>query len=162
MNLYNIQNEFLLITRELMENGGEATPEIEQALSINKEQLQAKGINYALCSMHLESEITAIDNEIKRLETMKRIRKNTQARLESTLENAMNLYEIDEIKGDTVKVNFRKSESVEIIDVEKIPKDYMTVELTKKVDKATIKKVLKRGEEVPGAVLNQNKNLQIK
>lgn len=162
MNLYNIQQDHFLLIQEIIEGGGEITPELENALQINKEQLQSKGLSYAKGIKYLESEVSIIDSEIKRLEALKRIRTNTIARMEGTLENAMKLFEIEEIVTPTLKINFRKSETVEITDVAKVPNVYKTVETTTKIDKMSLKRDIKAGEEVPGAKLNQNKNLQIK
>lgn len=161
-NLYNIQQEHFLLIQEIIEGGGEITPEMENALQINREQLESKGLSYAKGIQYLNSEIDIIDSEIKRLEALKRIRKNTIARMEGTLENAMKQFELEEIVTPTLKINFRKSETVEIIDSSKVPNEYKTIETTTKIDKISLKRDIKAGTEIPGAKLNQNKNLQIK
>lgn len=60
------------------------------------------------------------------------------------------------------KISWRKSESVEILDEEKIPEEYLKTETIKKVHKKAIKEALKAGGEVPGAELREKNNLTIK
>jgi len=63
----------------------------------------------------------------------------------------------------TVKVNctYRKSKSVEVSDVSKIPSDYLKfAEPT--ADKTAIKKAIESGEVIDGAELVEKANIQIK
>jgi hypothetical protein len=159
-NIYQIQQDYLAITNELIENGGELSPEIETALAINKEQLQNKGINYGYVIKSLESDITAIDEEIKRLQALKQSRTKTTDLLKNTIKEAMILYGIEELKTPTLKINFRKSESVECDGT--VPAEYWNSKTVLTVDKVRIKEAIKNGEAVVGAVLNVNYNLQIK
>ena len=59
-------------------------------------------------------------------------------------------------------VSFRKSEAVEIVDEESIPKDMMVQTVTFKPDKKAIKELLKNGQKVNGCCLVENQNVQIK
>lgn len=161
MNIYQIEQEFLIISNEIIESGGEITPEIETALAINKDQLQNKGINYGYVIKSLESDVTNIDEEIKRLNALKSSRVKTTELLKNTIKQAMQMYGIEEIKTATLKINFRKSESVEV-DADVVLDMYCNFKTVKTPDKAKIKEVIKSGDAVFGAVLNVNYNLQIK
>jgi hypothetical protein len=161
-NIYQITGEYQNLVRILTENEGELTPELETALAINKDELQAKGISYAFVIKTIESEIDIIDAEIKRLQGLKKVRVNATDRLKDTLTKAMELYEIDELKTPIIKINFRKSESVEITDQTQLPPEYIMVKMEKVPMKIEIKKALKEGTEVPGAYLSINQNIQIK
>ena len=59
-------------------------------------------------------------------------------------------------------VSFRKSEQVEILDVEKIPLEYLVETVEVKPDKKTIKALLKEGQEISGCRLVENLNTQIR
>ena len=59
-------------------------------------------------------------------------------------------------------VSFRRSEKVEILDENIIPKKYLTKTVTVKPDKAAIKALLKDGKTVKGCCLIENQNIQIK
>ena len=87
MNLYQITQEAqylaaLLETEEL-------TPELEQELIINQEQLQSKGLNYAKVIANYQSESDQIDAEIKRLKGMKESRDKRITWLTDSLKKAM-------------------------------------------------------------------------
>lgn len=162
MNIFNIQNEYKLLVSELIENGGELTPELELSLQINKDQLQSKSENYAYIIKQIDAECDIIDNEIKRLQQAKKVRENTVERLKSTLTIAMNTFEVTEIKTPLIKVSFRKSESIVVYDVNSLPQIFKTVKVTETPDKAKIKEVIKNGDTVVGAELVINSNIQIK
>jgi hypothetical protein len=162
MNIYQIEQEFLLLSNDIIEAGGEITPELETALAINKEQLQNKGINYAYVIKSLENDISSIDEEIKRLNALKSSRTKTNDLLKATIKQAMQLYGIEEIKTPTLKINFRKSESVECDDLSILDPNFITEKIVTSADKIKIKEAIKKGEAVTGAVLNINFNLQIK
>lgn len=61
---------------------------------------------------------------------------------------------------DNYKFTFRKSESVDVLDVEALPLD--CVRIKKEADKTTIKKRLKDGELINGCSLVEKQNLQVK
>lgn len=67
-------------------------------------------------------------------------------------------------KFNTTKcaVSFRRSEQVEVLDEDSIPKAYMVETVTYKPDKNFIKEVLKNGEDVLGCRLVERYNPQIK
>ena len=162
MNIYQIQNEYQLLINSIIENDGEITPEQELALTINKDQLQSKSESYAYVIKQMDAECDIIDLEIKRLQQAKKVRENTVERLKATLSNAMQLFEVDEIKTPLIKLNFRKSESVVVYDTNSLPQMYKIIKVTETPDKAKIKEAIKQGETVIGAELVINQNLQIK
>lgn len=162
MNIYNIQQEYISLINEIIENDGEINPSVETALQINQEQLQAKGIQYGYVIKSIESEIDIIDAEIKRLTQLKKVRENAVERLRMTLQGAMECFGVLELKTPTIKVDFRKSESVEITDFDALPKEYITVKTTEMPNKTEIKQAIKEGKVIAGAELRINNNLQIK
>ena len=158
MNLYNIKSEYLAIAQELAE--GELTPELEQALMITEANLQEKAINYGYVIKNFESEVDIIDEEIKRLNALKKARVNAVEKLKTNISDAMQLFGILEVKAPTFKMNFRKSESVEIYDG--LSQEYLTEKISYQPDKIAIKNAIKEGKIVNGAALVTNFNLQIR
>ena len=69
---------------------------------------------------------------------------------------------IDEINTPTLKLSFRKSEAIEILDEDEIAVEFIKVKETKTVDKTKLKAAIKEGRPVAGAKLVINQNLQIK
>jgi hypothetical protein len=161
-NIYNITTEFLNLEAQLIENGGELTPEIEQALIINKDELQHKSIQYGYVIKSLSDNVDAIDAEIKRLQGIKKVNENAIDRLKDTLSSAMQLFGIPELKTPTLKINFRKSEQVIVHDVNSLPQMFKTIKVSEQPDKVKIKEAIKSGEDVIGCELITVQNLQIK
>jgi hypothetical protein len=159
-NLYEITREaqelaFLLETEEL-------TPELEAMLVINQDQLQAKAGNYAKVIANIQSDSDAIDQEIKRLKAMKESKDRAVTRLKDALREAMLVSAIDKIESPLFKLSLRRSESVEVDIVEALPSEFINIKNVVTADKVAIKEAIKRGENVIGARLIENFNLQIK
>ena len=159
-NLYEITREALELA-SLLETE-ELTPELEQALVINQEQLQTKAGNYAKVIANIQSDADAIDNEIKRLKAMKESKERAIDRLKSAVKNAMLVSNIEKIESPLFKLSIRKSEAVEVDIVEALPNAFLNVKNVVTADKVAIKEAIKRGENVTGARLIENFNLQIK
>lgn len=160
MNLFNIKQEYLALAHQLSE--GEVTPELEQALIINEAQLQEKATNYGYVIKNFEYEVDAIDNEIKRLKELKERREKAIDRMKQSVTNAMQLYGIEKVESSFLKLSFRKSESVEVINEAQLLPEFTTTKVTTTPNKVAIKSAIQRGEVVEGAVLVTNQNLQIK
>jgi hypothetical protein len=160
MNLYEITQEaqylaVLLETEEL-------TPELEQALIINQDQLQAKAVNYAKVIFNYQAESDAIDQEIKRLKAMKESRDKKIEWLKESVKKAMLISGIEKVESPLFKISMRRSEAVEVDVVEALPNAFQNVKNVITADKVAIKEAIKRGENVLGARLVENFNLQIK
>ncbi len=160
MSIYNITDDFSQIMAEIESNGGEISPEIDEKLQINQFNLIEKTTNYVHVIKTLDSECDIIDIEIKRLQELKKQRSNFTQSLKDRLKNAMQAMELTEIKTALNKINFRKSESVEIIDESILPNNVLIYE--PKIDKKKIKEIIKNGGQVFGAKIVENQNLQIK
>ena len=160
MNLFNIQQQYLSLAEQISE--GELTPELEQALQINETELKEKAVNYGFVIRGYEYNNTCIDNEIKRLQELKKRNTNVVNRLENSISEAMKLYGIEKVESPTLKLSFRKSESTEIVNEAQIDDKFMTIKTTVTPNKTAIKEAIKNGEVVEGAVLVTNFNLQIK
>jgi hypothetical protein len=162
MNIYKIQNEFQLIIAEVINNEGEITPELETALTINKEQLQSKAVDYCYVIKQLDYDCEQIDNEIARLNKLKKVRSNLTDRLKNTVSSAMQLYDVEKIETPLIKLSFRNSESVEITNESQLDACFIVTKTVTSPDKKAIKDAIKSGQLVCGATISYNKNLQIK
>ncbi len=159
-SLYNIEEEYLEIASQLED--GELSEELETALAINETELQGKAVAYAYVIKDSDDTITAIDGEIKRLQGLKKTEQNKAKRLKETISNAMNLYGINEIKTETLKLNFRRSEGV-VGQCEDVDSEFCTyIPEQWKPNLTAIKKAIKEGREVEGYEIEERFNLQIK
>jgi hypothetical protein len=160
MNLYEITHEAqylaaLLETEEL-------TPQLEELLVINQEQLQAKAGNYAKVIANIQGDSDAIDAEIKRLKAMKDSKDRSVTRLKDAVKNAMLVSGIDKIESPLFKLSLRRSESVEVEVPEALPIDWQVKKVTITADKVAIKQAIKEGYAITGARIIENFSLQIK
>jgi hypothetical protein len=162
IKLYEIEQEYLSIAQQLIDLDGELTTELEEQLTINREQLENKGRAYSFVIKDMETEIDIIDAEMARLNQLKERRVKAADKLKERVKDAMLLFGITEIKSPTLKINFRKSESVEVDNIELLESDYKVTKTTVSADKVKIKAAIKEGVNVNGAVLVENNNLQIK
>ena len=161
-SIYKIQSEYQLLINQVINNDGEITPELETALTINKEQLQSKSIDYSYVIKQLDSDCEQIDAELKRLQQLKKVRTNLAERLKDTISNAMNLYEVEKIETPLIKLSFRNSESVEITNEKQLDACFIVTKTVTSFDKKAIKDAIKNGVLVEGATISYNKNLQIR
>ena len=159
-SLYEISKEALELASILEEE--EFTPEMENALAINQNELQTKAIDYAYVIKSFESDVSAIDEELKRLQAIKKAKVNAVARMKETVLNAMQIYEIQKVETPTMKLSLRRSESTEILMEELINEKFKKEKISITIDKTAIKKAIKDGETVEGAIIKENFSLQIK
>ena len=158
-SLYKIETEYLNILTKVDELGGELTPELEEQLNINESQLKGKSIAYLEFIRTKEALNTRIDEEIKRLNALKKTNNNLITRLKNGLYNAVKLY--GDFESGLTKFGTRKTSSVSVADVNSLPKEYKKVKVTEQADKAAIKKALQNGEVIEGCEIIEGSNLKI-
>ena len=162
MNIFKIQSEYQQIVNELIDNGGNLTPELELAMQITKDNFHSKSENYAFITRQFNAEINIINEEVKRLEQSRKVREKAINRLKANIEMAMNTFEVDKIETPLIKISFRKSESVEVEDINTLPALYKVVKVSETADKLKIKDAIKSGILIDGCSIKVNKNLNIK
>ena len=162
ISIFNIEQNYNKLAEQLIENDGELTSELSEQLAITEEQLQNKSVAYSFVIKQMDADVDIIDAEIKRLQAAKKQREKASEYLKERIKHAMELFSIEEIKTPLVKINFRKSESVEVDDVNQLPSLYKVVKVTEQADKAAIKAAIKDGVDVAGCRIETHRNLQIK
>ena len=160
ISLYKINENMLSLLSVIEANEGELTDEVLEQLEINNEELQTKSESYLAVIKNREALNTQIDDELKRLQAMKKANNNLVLRLKNSLLNAVNIF--GEFEVGLIKFGIRKSTTVEVTGiVNDLPKEYKTVKVTEQPNKAEIKKSLQRGEQIEGCALITNYNLKI-
>ena len=160
MNLYTLTTEAQMIA-SLLETE-ELTPELESMLIINQQELSDKSMNYAKVIRNKEADSDAIDNEIKRLKAMKESNDRVIDRMKDAVRNAMLASGIDKIESSLFKLSLRRSEAVEVVNIDQLPESLTVVKKMVSADKVKIKEAIKNGILVEGAVIVENFSLQIK
>ena len=160
-SLYEITIDQKRLINEIQEMEGEITPEMEEKLVIAKSEIQQKTIAYLEVIQSKESFNSLIDNEVKRLQQMKKTNNNVIDRLKDNLLIAVKTFGNYTI--GTQKFGTRKSSSIQV-DPEKVnslPKEYKTIKVTEAPDKKALKEAINRGEEIDGVYLIETLNLKI-
>ena len=162
-SLYNITEAYQQLEEQLIEADGEITPEQADRLAILTEQeLPAKAEGYAKILKTWDAEVKAIDEEIKRLQSLKKTRQNAKKRLIEALSNALHTFGLSKLKAGLFTISFRKSEQVVInVPAEELPKDCRIVKI-EAISKSELKQKIKAGESIPGVEIVENQNLQIR
>lgn len=121
-NIYNISNALQNIFYEIEENGGELTPEFEEALSISQKDFKDKVKQYANVIKLINGDCSTIDTEIKRLKAYKESKKKLKERLSKILIKAIDMFGEHTKSGGsyvdlgTEKVSVRNSTKIETYD----------------------------------------------
>lgn len=153
MNLFEIDNEIMNCVD--IETGEIVDAEKLDALQMEKEQ---KIENIALWIKNLTSDAEALKAEKQAFADRQKTAENKAASLKKYLSDYL---AGEKYKSSKVSISFRKSEAVNILDMSKIPEQYLKV-AEPTANKTEIKNALKAGEAVAGAELVENQNIQIK
>ena len=157
--LYNITEDYIELLNKIELAEGEISEEVNQQLEINEQQLQTKSIAYLSVIKTKDALTMQIDEEIKRLQALKKHNNNIMKQLKDRLLNAVNLFGAFEV-GFT-KFSTRKSESIIVDDVNSLPKEFKVIKVTEQADKKAIKEHLKAGNDIKGCTIQHNNNLKI-
>lgn len=159
-SLFAIQTDLQLIFDQLEEAEGEITPELTEQLAISREELKVKGVNYVHFIKKLENDLELAAVYEHQIIAWKKRKQRAIDNLKESLLNAVQNF--GEIEAEVFTIKTRKSEQVQINDIDKLPVSFMNKKTTFTPDKAKIKDMIKSGQEVPGAEIVQNVNLAIK
>lgn len=153
-SLYEIDKSILECIDQ--ETGEMIDPERLEGLFMERNQ---KIENVALWIKNLQSDALAFKAEKEAFADREKAATAKAEQLKAYLAKAL-----DGQKFSTGKcaVSFRRSEKVEVLDEDSIPKAYMVESVTYRPDKSLIKEVLKGGENVSGCQLIESLNTQVK
>ena len=160
-SLYQITVQQQELFNFILESEGEITPDVEESLKLNAENFEAKIRGCIWQVKKSEHTNIAIDEEIARLQGIKKRNEKLVDRLKESMKFALETFG-ESKKVDTFTLSLRKSKSVEILDMELLPATYITSKTTISADKKAIKEAIESGLSIPGATIKENHNLQIK
>lgn len=119
-NIYQISQDLLDIFSEIEDNDGELTPELEEKLNVTQDDFKSKLKSYAEIVKNLQTDISAIKEEKKRLSDLQASKERTIERLQSVMATAISTF------GDTTKtggkfvdygtgkISVRNSDTIEV------------------------------------------------
>jgi len=124
--------------------------------------VEGKIEDYCYVINQLVADTAMIDTEIERLKMKKAQAKGGIERMKKALLAYMTAADIKKTNAGTFTLSLRKSKSVVVSDISKIPEKYIKVKTTTEPDKTALKKAIEAGENIEGATVQTNNNLQIK
>ena len=152
MKLYEIEQAMMECVDP--ETGEIIDEEMIEALNMAKEE---KIENICLWIKNLQAEAIALKTEKDNFADRERVTKN---KIESLKKYISHVLDGQKFETTKVKVGFRKSTSLEILESAIIPDNFLITKT--EVDKAGLKKAVKDGLEVEGVYLSENRNISIK
>lgn len=141
---------------------GEINEESLQALEELKNQILSEGLE-KLCKVRANkmARIESLKNEEKRIADKRKAEETKLENLLQYIDLIMQKSGQDKAEAGSFNISYRKSTNVAVYDDFNDDRFIKVVE-EKKVDKVALKKALSDGEQIDGAFLQINLNLQIK
>lgn len=157
MNLYELSLSF-----QEVQNMDLDSEVMKDTLDSIEDAIENKAENIAKLIRNLESDVSAYKEEEDRLKTKRQSTENKVKWLKTYLEDNMKLTGKTKFKSGMFNFSIQKNPaSVNITDEKIIPGEFL-IPQPPKVDKTSLKEILKRGIEVPGAELKQTEGLRIR
>ena len=153
MNLYEIRNEILACVDE----DGEVI-DFEKLDELTGD-FNVKVGNIARWIVNLDADIKACK---ERKELFAQRQKAAENKKQSLLNYLSGVLDGQKWQDEDVRISWRKSQSVEVSDVDVLPDEFKVTETTIRADKIKLKEALKLGEIIDGARLIENNNISVK
>lgn len=156
----NSQIEEILMFEDMVDpETGEVREDLMEKLDQLEIDRDEKLENIGIVMKELNAEIIAIKSEIDALKKRMTSKANRLDRISKYVSHTLGGKKFESPK---VAFSFKRSEKVDIVNEDLVPEEYCDYRTEKKVIKTDIKKALKDGKEVPGCILVENMNLQVK
>lgn len=167
VSLYGLSQDYIELYNALIETADTETGEVDIDISKALEKVQGafeeKAIATATVYRALGKYSKDIDEEIKRLQALKKHTDGQAKRVKDYLQEACERTGTVSLKGIYANITLKTNPPKTVIDDESlIPEEYITVKVERKPDLNAIKEAIKSGKEIAGAHLEQDKTLQIK
>jgi len=154
-NLFEIKEEYLALLDQVRENDGIVTEELEKKLVITIENMREKCHAYRSYIVTLQGENNVIDDEIKRLQAIKKRNNNTIEYLNNKVLSVV--IEHGAFMHENVTFTKRRSQYVKVEDVDSLPEEFKKTKV--EANKKAITEHLKNGAEIHGCSLEDRESL---
>lgn len=164
MRLYEITGAMDDVLDIFLESDGNELDKENYEYTINylKEELKNKSSNFIKYIKNLLAEAEMAKQEAERLTAIRKTKEHKVENLKKYLVTALQGLEIKKIETELGSYGLRKSTSVEILDITKIPKEFIKIKEEFSVDKKELGKYMDNGNYLEGAVKIENYTLQIR
>lgn len=164
MKAYEIKNAMIDTLDIFLESNQDKMDKenYDDVMEYLREELESKSSNIVRYIRNLELENVVAKTEIDRLEEIKKNREKKIASLKGYIKGILLELDKKKIETDLGNLSLRKTTSVEIVDLSKIPKEYLVIKEEKVPLKTLIKDSLKKNVAVSGAILKEDYSLLLK
>lgn len=159
-SLFNIVTENQKLMAQLLESGGEMSPEMELHLERIGKQLVTKVDNYVGLMDALDAQEQFFKAREKEMQTAKRSMANLRERLKSTVKEAMATLGKEEVVGDCYRLKMVNNPESYDINEGMVPEGYFIETVVKSLDKTRLLEDVKMGLEVDGVTVKNTKRVQ--
>lgn len=159
MKLYELAENYNELLA-LLDNEEATTEELADTLDGINDAIEVKVDNICRVRKYLEGKVEVYKAEAKRLTELAKQAENNADSMKNYLDEQLKRMNIKKMDTELFKLSYRKSDSVNVIDLDAVPDEYKRITIAP--DKTAIKKAIKDGETVNGAELVVNQNLQIR
>jgi hypothetical protein len=178
MTLYEINDQLAILEEYSVDpDTGELLDEDQFNAKFDEIQMALNDkIESSICFVkNLNAEVEAFKTEEKNLAQRRKVKENLAERIKNRIDTYIKAQYTDEdgnvdtaglnkykMETPKMKLSYRKSESVNITDIDSVPKEYIKTKTEVSADKTNIKKAIKAGQHIDGAELVTNINMQVK
>lgn len=118
--------------------------------------------NYIKVIKNFESDQKMIDDEMKRLKERKDTIKKQIERIKDAVKNAMIATDNTKVKTALFNISVANNKASVVVDESVLPAEFFKEKIERKPDKDKLYNLLKNGETIDGAQLQQSQSLRIK
>lgn len=159
-SLYEIDKSYMEVIDKMQDCEPEEFDGLLKELNELDDNLEVKAENYAKVMADFKADVQSITTEVKRLNDKKRTLQNKIKRMSDNLEDSLIMHNKRNLKTPLFNFSFRKSSSVVIDDINKIPTEFLRQQ-EPKADKVALKEYLKTNE-LDGAYIQEKESLSIR
>jgi len=162
-SIYELGQGFRLLAN-MIEDGTVDDDVITDAWEQQTDALAEKGENVAKYMKIVDGEIAVIDEEIKRLQALKKTKQNGKDRIKALMQDAMESAGEKKLSCGTFTLSIQNNPPKVVMDcegVDGIPEMYLTFP-EPEVNKTKIKESLQKGYEMEWAHLEVSRSLRIR
>tara|TARA_R100000654_G_C2678657_1_gene127004 strand:+ start:725 stop:1252 length:528 start_codon:yes stop_codon:yes gene_type:complete len=165
--IFEISEHYLQTIQELenwmIENDTDEVPQhLDDALAINRDQLETKLTNYYFYIKDLQGKVQTIKDHVNQMQQKKKNIEKQIDRLKSYVHAGLSLYGDTNKSGnhtyktDLFKVTASNTKRLKIVDETKIPEAYKREVYSIKIDNTQLKKDIQNGAEIEGAIIDES------
>jgi len=159
LKLYELADSFNKLEEIIEQEDDNSLIEYLDSVNI---QISDKIDNVVRYRRTMELTADAIDNEIMRLEALKLSYNKKSDSLRNYISFCLKRLGKEKFDTSVAKLSFRKSSSLIIDDEKKIPNEFISEVIVKKVDKNALKQAINKGTPIEGVHIEEKSNLIIK